>query len=156
MKKRINWKVLIISLVIIYAVAFIGSLFTSPNTNTEWYNSIKPSITPPNYVFPIVWNILFFLIAISLYISWTNSNKNQKEKIALVFGINFVLNILWSVLYFGMQNPLLAFYEIIFLEISIFSMIYTTYKINKASSYLLIPYFIWVGFAMILNYLSTF
>jgi len=155
MKKKINWKILIITLIIVYAVAFIGSLFTSPATDTEWYNSIKPSITPPNWVFPIVWNILFFLIALSLYFAWINAkNKNIKKKIALVFGINFFLNIFWSILYFGLKNPVASFIEIIFLWFSIIAMIYITYKVDKKAAWLLVPYLLWVGFAVILNFLS--
>ncbi len=153
-KKNINWKVLFICLAIVYLVAFIGSLFTSSAVGTEWYQSIKPSITPPSYVFPIVWNALFFLIAVSLYLAWTSSNKKQKPKIALVFIVNFILNILWSVLYFGAKSPISAFVEIILLWISIFMMLVVTYKINKKSCYLLIPYLLWVSFAIILNYLS--
>jgi len=156
MKKRINWKILIVSLVIVYLVAFVGSLFTSPVTDSVWYESIKPSITPPNWVFPVVWNILFFLIAISLYLSWKNSDKKQKSLVAWVFGINFVLNIFWSILYFGLKNPLFAFYELILLWISILIMILVTCRINKASSYLLIPYILWVSFAGVLNYFSAF
>lgn len=155
MKKRVvNWKVLIICLVLIYLVAFIGSLFTSPNTNTDWYNQIKPSITPPSFIFPIVWNILFFLIGISLYLSWVNSKIKEKKRLAWIFGINFVLNILWSVLYFGLKNPLLAFIEILILIISIVLMLIATYKINRISYYLLYPYLAWVCFASILNFLS--
>lgn len=154
---KINWKVLIICLVIVYLVAIVGSLFTSPVTDSSWYESIKPSITPPNFVFPIVWNILFFLIALSLYFSWINIKKKEdKNKILCVFGINFILNILWSVLYFGLKNPLLAFFELIFLLASIVLMIIITYRIKKLSAYLLIPYGIWVSFAGVLNYLSAF
>jgi len=149
---KINWKVLIVSLVVVYSVAFLGTLFTSGNTQGEWYESIKPSITPPSWVFPIVWNILFLLIALSLYFAWIK-NKKHKE-IALVFGINFFLNILWSYFYFYLKNPFLAFIEIIILELSIVGMILITYKINKKSAYLLLPYLVWVGFATILNYLS--
>ena len=152
--KKINWKILIISLVIVYAVAFIGSLFTGGNTSGEWYESIKPSITPPNWIFPVVWNILFFLIALSLYFVWVNTKDKQKNKIIIVFGINFLLNILWSVLYFTLRNPFYAFIELIFLWLSIIGMIIVTYKINKRSAYLLIPYLLWVSFAGILNYLS--
>lgn len=151
---KINWKILIASLILVYLAAFIGSLFTSPNTSTEWYESIKPSITPPRIVFPIVWNILFFLIGISLYLAWINTKEKQKLKVGLVFTINLTLNILWSILYFGLKNPLLAFVEIIILLASIILMITTTYKINKTSSYLLWPYLIWVCFATILNILS--
>ena len=163
MKKRgmrkINWKVLIISLIVVYLVAFIGGIFTSRQTDTEWYQAIRPSITPPNWVFPVVWNILFFLIALSLYFSWTSikkSDEKTRKRIIDVFSANFLLNILWSFLYFAMQNPLYALYEIIILWFSIGLMIYTTYKINKLSSYFLVPYFIWVGFAIILNYLTVF
>ena len=157
--KKINWNVLIVCLVVVYLVAFIGSIFTSRQTDTQWYQQIKPSITPPGWVFPVVWNILFFLIALSLYFSWTaikKSDKKTKKRLIDVFSANFLLNILWSFLYFAMQNPLYALYEIIILWFSIGLMIYTTYKINKLSAYLLIPYFLWVGFAIILNYLTVF
>lgn len=154
--KKVNWKVLIISLLIVYGIAFIGSIFTSTNTNLEWYQTIKPSLTPPNYVFPIVWNILFFLIAFSLYFAWANSKRKDRIKIAIVFGINFVLNVFWSVLFFAMKKPALAFAEIIFLWASILLMIFTTWKVDKKSSWLLVPYLVWVTFAGILNYLIAF
>ncbi len=150
---KIRWKVLVLSLIIVYLTAFIGSLFTSPNTNSEWYIQNKPSITPPNFIFPIVWNVLFFLIAISLYLAWISSKNKQKNKIILVFGINLLLNVLWSILFFALQMPLIAFFELIILWFSILSMIFVTWKINKTASCLLIPYFIWVSFAGILNWL---
>lgn len=151
---KINWKVLIISLVVVYAVAFIGSIFTSPNTDSEWYESVRPSITPPGWVFPVVWNVLFFLIALSLYFAWVGGKK-VRGKIALVFGINFALNILWSVLYFGMRRPDLAFYEIFVLIVSIISMIYVAGKVDKKAGWLLVPYLLWVCFASVLNYLTV-
>jgi len=154
--KKIRWKILIILFVIVFLVVAAGSLFTSSNTDTDWYNSIKPKITPPNYVFPIVWNILFALISISLYLSWINSNKKQKNKIAIIFGINLTLNLIWSIIFFPLKNPSLAFAELIFLWLSIIMMITAAYKINKLSSYLLIPYFLWVTFAGYLNYLIAF
>jgi len=158
-KRGIRWRVLIPILMIIYIVIVAGSLFTYPNTNLdkEWYDSVKPSITPPNWVFPIVWNILFFLIALSLYFSWINAGDIKiKKKIALVFGFNFLLNVLWSIFFFGMQNPLLAFYDLILLWISILIMIKSTWSINKKSSLLLLPYLIWVSFAGILNWIIAF
>jgi len=154
MKEKINWKVLIVSFIIVYLVAALGSLFTAGNTSGEWYDSIKPSITPPGWVFPIVWNILFFLIALSLYFAWNSAEGKSKKKVALVFGINFLLNILWSFLYFFLKKPALAFIEIIILEISILAMILIAYKTSKKAAYLLVPYLLWVGFASILNYLS--
>lgn len=156
--KKFNLKVFIICLLVVFLiVGGIGSLFTSSNTNTAWYSSIKPSITPPNWVFPIAWNILFLLITFSLYFAWVNSkNKEQKKKVALIFGINFILNILWSVLFFGLKYTRLAFIEIILFWISILTMILITRKITKKSSWLLLPYLVWVAFASVLNYLAAF
>ena len=150
---KINFKVLIACLIIVYAVAFIGSLFTSPVTDSAWYLENKPDITPPNFVFPIVWNILFFLIALSLYFVWIKANKKQKKKVSLVFGINLVLNAFWSFLFFTLQKPSWAFAELIVLWLSIWFMIFTTWKIDKKSAWLLVPYLAWVSFAGVLNWL---
>lgn len=153
-KNKINWRILIISLLIVCAVAIIGGIFTSEAVKSEWYQLNKPSITPPNWIFPIVWNILFFLIALSLYINWVKADKKQKNDIILVYGINFVLNIAWSAIYFGMKNPLVSFFDIIALLVSIIAMISVSNKISKKAGYLLIPYLLWVGFATILNLLT--
>ena len=150
---KLNYKVLIACLVIVYAIAFIGSLFTSPVTGSQWYLENKPSITPPNYVFPIVWNILFFLIALSLYFAWINSNKEQKKKVAVIFGLNLILNASWSFLFFKLQQPLWAFIDLLLILATIIIMIFMTYPINKKSGWLLVPYLVWVGFAGVLNWL---
>jgi len=150
---KINWKVLIVCILIIAFVELTGSLFTSKSVNSEWYNSIKPSITPPGWVFPVVWNILFLLIAISLYFAWQASKGKQKKITALVYGVNFNLNMIWSMLFFGFRNPAAAYYQIGLLWISIALMIIYTWKIDRKASYLLIPYLLWVSFASYLNYL---
>jgi tryptophan-rich sensory protein len=150
---KLNLKVLLICILVVYSTAFIGSLFTSSSTGSQWYLDNKPDITPPNYVFPIVWNILFFLIALSLYFAWMKSKKKQKKKIAIVFGINLILNIIWSLLFFTLQKPLLAFAELIILWASIWIMIFTVRKISKTSMWLLVPYLVWVMFAGVLNLL---
>src|SRR3989344_3788226 len=83
--RKINWGVFISCLIAVFAVAGIGSMFTGTG---EWYESIKPSITLPSYVFPIVWSLLFYLIGVSLYYSWLSM---KKEKVMIYYGINFVL-----------------------------------------------------------------
>jgi translocator protein len=155
MKKRINFKILVLSFIIVYSFAFLGSILTLKSVNSEWYDSIKPSITPPNWVFPVIWNILFFLIALSLFLSLTKAkNKNLKWKIKSIFGINLSLNVLWSFFYFYLKQPLYAFFDLILLWLSIIFMIYLVWKINKKSAWLLVPYLLWVTFAGVLNYLS--
>jgi len=148
---KIKWKVLILSLIIVFLVSAFGSLFTDTG---GWYEEIRPTITPPNYVFPIVWTILFILIALALYFVWVNADKRDKLKVGIVFGINLVANALWTYLYFGLRNPLYAFYDIIIILVSIIIMIMVSWKISKKAALLLIPYLLWVGFAAVLNYLS--
>lgn len=156
--KKFNFWIFVICLLVVFLiVGGVGSIFTSNNTNTSWYDSIKPSITPPNWVFPIVWNVLFLMIALSLYFAWTESkNKEQKKKVALIFSINFVLNILWSVLFFGLKMLKLAFIEVIIFWFSILVLILATRKITKKSAWLLIPYLLWVAFASVLTYIAAF
>ncbi len=155
-KRKINWKLLIGSFVIVYLVALVGSIFSSPAVNSEWYNSVKPLITPPNWVFPVVWNILFFLIFLSLYFSLSSSKKKDKLKIEIIFGVDLLLNVLWSFIFFYLKDPLNAFFDLILLWASILFMIYITWRSSKLSSWLLVPYSLWVGFAGILNYLIAF
>lgn len=153
MRRKINWKVLVVCFLIVYSIAFVGSVFTSGNVKSEWYKSLRTSITPPNFVFPVVWNVLFFLIGLSLYFSWIYAKRIDKSKVILVFGINLFLNAFWSYLFFGIKNISFAFFDIILIWISIMGMMIVSFKINRKSAYLLIPYFLWVSFAVVLNWL---
>ncbi|HLA23254.1 MAG TPA: TspO/MBR family protein [Candidatus Nanoarchaeia archaeon] len=154
---EIRWNVFVASLIIVYSVAFLGSVFTSNSVNSQWYELVKPDFTPPNFIFPIVWNILFFLIALSLYFSWISARDiSVKKTLVIVFGVNLFLNVLWSFVFFEMQNPKWALFELFALWISIIVMIYATYRINKISSCILVPYFLWVSFAGFLNYTISF
>ena len=156
-KKGLNWKVLVLCLALTYIVGFVGSLFTSQGANSEWYESIKPSITPPNYIFTIIWDILFFLVALSLYFAWTGAKDDKKkEQITLAFGMNFLLNILWSAIFFGMKNPLIALGEIKLLSLSIIWMGLVCWRANKLATFLLIPYLAWVYFAGVINFIIVF
>lgn len=154
-KKRLS-KVLIFILCLIgvYIFAIIGSLLTAGETSSAWYESSKPATTPPNYVFPIVWNILFVMIALSIFFALTSSKtEKDKTKVYSLFAINLILNVIWSLLFFKLKNPSAAFIELIILWFSILALIIGMWKISRVSSYLLIPYFLWVSFAGVLNFL---
>lgn len=154
-KNYSSWIVLACSLVIVFGLGLLGSLFTSTELEDEsWYASVRPSITPPSYVFPIVWNVLFALIALALWISWMNGSKRDKRVIIGWYGANLFLNVLWSMLYFGMHRPGLAFIDLVILWGTIIGMMITTYRITPKATLLLAPYLLWVSFAGVLNYLS--
>lgn len=153
----INWKSLILSFVLVLAVAGFGNFFTLQGISSFWFISIKPAITPPNWVFMLAWNIIFFLIALSLYFSLINA-KDEKSKIRMeiIFGINFILNVSWTMLYFSLRNTFYAFIVLIIMWLSILLMMWASWGIDKKASFFLIPYLLWVGFVGILNYLTLF
>lgn len=130
-----------------------GSLFTMPNIPT-WYRSlIKPPLTPPNWIFGPVWTLLFALMGISAYLVWQKGMKKKPVQTALtLFIIQFVFNVLWSFVFFGLQSPMGGIVVIVFLWFFIIATLWKFYLVDKWAGYLLVPYLLWVTFAM---YLTT-
>lgn len=144
---------LIISILIPLIAGFIGSVFTSPAIPT-WYASLaRPSFNPPNGVFAPVWTTLFILMGMALYLVWQQGfGKKEVKKALTIFGVQLVLNILWSILFFGLRNPSLALVDIVLLWVLILATMLSFAKISKPAAWLLIPYLAWVSFASILNF----
>jgi steroid 5-alpha reductase family enzyme/tryptophan-rich sensory protein len=140
---------LLLSISACLSAGFIGSFFTFTSIGS-WYSTLnKPFFNPPNWLFGPVWTILYILMGISLYLAI----KNHADKNAIViFALQLALNALWSILFFGFQNPILALLEIFFLWIFILLTIIHFSRFSRLSGYLLIPYLLWVTFATILNY----
>ena len=145
---------LITSLLVCQLAGLIGSLFTMSKI-PNWYMTLnKPELAPPNWIFGPVWTTLFVLMGIALYMVWKQGTDKKDVKIALyIFGTQLILNVLWSIIFFGLENPGSAFVEIISLWISILLSIIYFYRINKTAGYLLIPYIAWVSFASYLNFM---
>jgi len=152
---KVNWRRLLISLLIVFLAGFIGSYFTYPGIQS-WYAGLnKPAIAPPNWLFAPVWSALYVLMAFSFYFVWNKSKVNNKvlvNECMTLFIIQLVLNSLWSIIFFGLHNISLALVEILVLWSFLFLTIVKFYKIDKKSAYLLIPYILWVSFAALLNY----
>lgn len=144
---------ILIFVVTCLAVGYLSSIVTKTSVETWYPTLIKPSFNPPNWAFPVAWSTLFIFMGISAGLVWDKIEikKGDVQNALLFFFIQLTLNALWSVLFFGLKNPLLALIEIILLWL----MIYETYmkfnKIDKTAGYLFVPYLLWVSFAMILN-----
>ncbi len=137
---------LIVSIIICEAAGIVGSIFTINSVNT-WYTTLnKPFFNPPSWLFGPVWTVLYLLMGISLYLVWGNKKVNLKW-----FWTQLILNSLWSIIFFGLKNPAIAFIEIVFLWYAIFRTIKSFEKVNKIAAYLLYPYILWVSFASVLN-----
>lgn len=141
------------SIIICLSAGAIGSVFTSSSVGS-WYRTLnKPPFSPPSWIFAPVWTLLYLLIGLSLFFVWVDKKSEQGEKTAFfMFSIQLFLNILWSLLFFKLKNPFLAFIEIILLWTAIIFTIALFKKISALSSYLLAPYLLWVTFASFLNY----
>ncbi len=149
MKKSVLFAICIL---ICLSAGFIGSFFTASSIPT-WYAGIaKPSFNPPGWIFGPVWTILYVLMGVSLFLVIKNGFSKKNKTALNYFSVQLILNALWSILFFGLKNPLLAFIEIIFLWFFILMTILSFYKISKWASYLLVPYLLWVSFASVLNY----
>lgn len=143
---KINWKKLIISILIPQIIGGAGAVFTTPKI-ASWYITLnKPFFSPPNWVFGPVWTLLFLMMGIALYLIW-NKKKSLTDKIFKWFWIQIGLNFVWSIIFFGMENPGLALVEIFILWWAILKNI----KSFGKTGVWLYPYLAWVSFATLLN-----
>jgi tryptophan-rich sensory protein len=156
MEKIKNIIYALFSIIAVFATAFIGSIFTSRNIDA-WYTTINlPKFIPPNFVFPLVWDIIFILMVISFYLilkEKVNTKKilEYKRQAIFLFVLQLIFNVLWSLLFFQLHLILYALIEVIILELLIISNVLKFRKINLTSAYLLLPYAIWVLFGVVLN-----
>ncbi len=141
----------IVFILVCQMAGIIGSLFTAPAVK-GWYTTINKSpLNPPSWVFAPVWTTLFVMMGISVSIIWLSEKNEGRSKALKVFFVQLLLNTLWSIIFFGLKNPPLAFIEIIVLWFAILYTIILFRKIDRKASYLLIPYILWVSFASVLN-----
>lgn len=146
--KKINWKKLIIIVLITFIVGSFFSWLTMNNLDT--FMELKKPINVPGVLFPIVWCILYLLMSISYYMV-NKSNSPKKNEGLVIYAIQLIINSLWSLIFFGFEAYLFAFIWLLLLLISIIWMIVVFYKINKKAGLLQIPYLLWVIFAGYLN-----
>lgn len=154
----------------------IGAVFTTPAIPGWYAGLVKPPLTPPSWLFAPVWTVLYFLIGVALYLAWKNdwnavhpllqgerkawnrwserlwTGDWQKINTIAIFGVQYVLNILWSYVFFGLHAPGFSFFILVALWFAIVYTIVNFYRISKAAAYLLVPYIIWVSFAGYLNF----
>ncbi|MEK7622670.1 MAG: TspO/MBR family protein [Patescibacteria group bacterium] len=124
----------------------IGSLFTF-SAISSWYQFLnKPSFSPPNWLFGPGWTILYLMMGLAWYLAW------RKGAPKTLFLVHLFFNSLWSVLFFGLRSPRLGLIGIVILWGLIVAAMIQFYRFNKLSTWLLVPYLLWVSFASVLNF----
>lgn len=139
-------KRIIYSLLPIVGGALVGLIISG---YMNYGDMVKPPLSPPSYIFPIVWTILYILMGISYFIA-TKNNENDKE-LNQIYILQLLVNFFWPIIFFILKMYFTAFFWIILLLILVIIMIKELLKNNKISGYLQIPYFIWLLFATYLN-----
>ncbi|MFS4455074.1 TspO/MBR family protein [Maribacter sp. 2304DJ31-5] len=151
MKKRLTY--VIVSVIICLIIGFLSSIVTQTSVN-DWYLTLsKPTFNPPNKLFAPVWTVLYILMGVSAGLVWSKGFHHKWVKTGLYhFGFQLLLNALWTIVFFGLMQPLWALLVIIALLIMIVLTIKWFNVVSKVAAFLLVPYLLWVGFATVLNY----
>ena len=146
---KIQWKKLIICLAIPLAVGIFSALLTK--NNMETFAAIdKPSLSPPAWLFPVVWTILYVFMGIASYLVVISGKPNRTA--LTVYGIQLVFNFLWSIIFFNLSLYLFAFIWLVLLWLLILITTDLFSRISIPAGYLMLPYLAWVTFAGYLNY----
>lgn len=118
----------------------------------EWYPHLnKPALTPPDWVFPVAWTILYVLMGFSIGLAG-NSGQPGRKTLRVIFLVQLAVNFLWSVAFFALRSPTggLCLISVLFLLLLVYA--WKSWPISRISSYLFVPYIVWVGFAWYLNF----
>lgn len=146
-----EFPVLGVFLLLCFAVAAAGGAVTATSVN-DWYQTLdKPWFTPPDWLFSPVWTALYLLMAVAGWRVWRRSGFENARGPLLVFGIQLGLNLAWSVLFFGMNLIGAALAEICALLGAVVLTVVLFARQDRLAGALLVPYALWVGYALVLN-----
>jgi benzodiazapine receptor len=133
-------------------VGFVAGIVTAPEIPTWYAALVKPSWTPPNWAFPVVWNILYAMMGVSLWLLWDRGHAGRARNTAIVlFLVQLALNAAWSPVFFALHQTRAALAIIILMAIAIAATIAAAWPVQRLAAWLLVPYLAWVLYATSLN-----
>jgi len=138
-------------LLLCLAVSGVGGAITATSVNT-WYQALnKPPFNPPDWVFAPVWTTLYILMAVAGWRLWRTPPSAARRNALLLFALQLALNLVWSLLFFGLQRVGLALVEVVILLAAIVATGIAFYRIDRTAGALFAPYVLWLGYAVALN-----
>lgn len=139
-------------LLLCFAAAGLGSVFTDSSVGS-WYRTLdKPAFNPPSWVFGPVWTVLYALMAVAAWRVWRAYGFSGAPAALALFGVQLALNVGWSALFFGARMPGAAFAEIVVLWGAILLTTLAFFRLDRPAGWLMVPYLAWVTFAAVLNF----
>lgn len=148
--RRQDWAALGAFLVLVALAGGLGSLATTPNIATWYAGLAKPWFNPPNAVFPIVWTLLYAMMAVAGWLAWRPGGRTGGRTL-VPFLVQIALNVAWSFVFFAGHSPLAGLVVIALLLAAIVWTIAVFWPISRTAALLLLPYLLWVAFAAVLN-----
>lgn len=141
-----------VALGLVLAVNLLGAMpAVFVGSDTGWID--RPSFHPPEILFPVVWTLLFTLMGLALFVVWRRGTPGRDQSVAFAaFGLQFALNLAWTPIFFGLQRPGAGLAVIVALWFAIVATIAAFDRISRLAAGLLVPYLLWVSFALVLNY----
>ena len=143
---------LLVLLALTLGVAALGSVFTAAG-QPEWYGSLaKPAFTPPSWVFGPVWTTLYVLMAVAAWLVWERAGSDRGRAALTAFGIQLLLNLAWSGVFFALRAPGWALLVLAALWVAIAVTMRLFLRHSRPAAWLLAPYLAWVSYAAALNF----
>ena len=148
---KINWKSLSLYLAVPLGIGGLSALFT--RNGMQYFSQAvnQPALSPPSWIFPVVWTILFLMMGTASYIIAVSKHPARKKALG-AYALQLALNFLWPVLFFNLKAYLISFFWIILLWLLVWLTFTRFFKINNTAGKLLIPYLLWLVFAAYLNF----
>jgi tryptophan-rich sensory protein len=150
-----NWNSLVMLSLFVGLCLAVGGVggFVTNSSVSDWYPALrKPSWNPPAWVFGPVWTALYVMMAIAAWLVWRRRESESVSSALWLFAIQLALNAAWSPLFFGLKNPLAGLLDIVPLCAAILATLISFWKISTVAGMLLLPYWLWVCFAAVLNF----
>ena len=151
MKQKKLWITFVLFIALCFIIEIVGSIWTKETVSTWYPTLVKPSWTPPNWLFGPVWTCLYIMIAISGWLIYKTEDSRQRSIALALYGCQLALNFSWSFLFYSLGNPALGLIDIILLCFLIILTIINSWPVRRLASILLIPYLVWVMYATSLN-----
>jgi len=148
--KKIDWIQLLTIILISELVGVLGSLL-SGNPGVIYTSFVKPPLSPPGWLFGVIWPVLYLLMSIAAYIIYQTPQTLERKEATTIYWIQLFVNFLWPIVFFRFEWYWIAVGIIILLDVLVSITTLRFYKINKAAGYLMIPYLLWILFATYLN-----
>ena len=146
---KIQWKKLVVSLLVPLAVGGVSALLTRGGMK-DFETLLKPPLSPPAWLFPVAWTLLYLMMGFAAYLVWAAPRRDPNALFA--YGVQLFFNFFWSIIFFGVKNYLFAFIWLLLLWAAILWTAILFFRTKKPAGWLLAPYLVWVAFAGYLNF----